>query len=85
METFRLQRLYAPRFKFNVQKNTTLDFWNTTLPDGIDQVMVEEIGLLNRLGYHPNKLTAEQYDQLGITLQLTVIARDLASSNRHLN
>ena len=68
METFRLQRLYAPRFKFNVQKNTTLDFWNTTLPDGIDQVMVEEIGLLNRLGYHPNKLTAEQYDQLGINL-----------------
>ena len=32
-----------------------------TLPDGIEQIMIDNISILNRLGYHPNKLTADQY------------------------
>ena len=28
LESFRYQRIYTPRFKFNVTKNTTLDAWN---------------------------------------------------------
>ena len=61
METFRYQRLYAPRFRYSIDKNTTLDFRNATLPTGIDQLMIEEISLLSRLGYHPNKMTRDQY------------------------
>jgi len=64
METFRYQRLYAPRFRYSIEKNTTLDFWNATLPTGIEQLMIDDITLLNRLGYHPNKMTRDQYADL---------------------
>ena len=30
-------------------------------PLGIEQLMIDDITLLNRLGYHPNKMTRDQY------------------------